>query len=542
MSEALLEIRNLQLGFGDRSVLNGVDLDLEAGGSLAVTGPSGAGKTLLARCLMGLNPPGVRWSGDILWQGRTLRKAKDWQGVRGSGMTMILQEPRTALNPVLSVGRQLGETLGLHQGLRGRDRHEAVRALLDEVRLDDLEQVCAAYPHQLSGGMRQRVLLACALACRPRLLVADEITSALDAETRGAVLALIEEIRRRRGMALLLITHDLALARRQGYPLLELRDGVLAAVSSQTESSRVPAASDPVETSPVLLVEHLVVVHGKPGARGREAVSGVDLSLRPGVVTGLAGESGCGKSSLALAVAGHLVPTAGSVTLEGRNFLALQGAELRRARRRIQVLFQDPGGSLDPRQTVSDALAEAAGSPDGALCDRLLEEVGLERQLSARLPHMMSGGQRQRVALARCLAASPAVLIADEPTTQLDPASRERILKLLLEICERRKLAVLLISHDLPLLRRTCRETLVMLGGLILERFAEGEEPRHPYTRSLWENSAVVPAALGPRPSVQPGLCPYLGRCGLATANCSKGLPPLSEVSPGHCVRCGELP
>ncbi|PJA75732.1 microcin ABC transporter ATP-binding protein [bacterium CG_4_9_14_3_um_filter_65_15] len=542
MSEALLEIRNLQLGFGDRTVLNGLDLDLAAGGSLAVTGPSGAGKTLLARCLMGLNPPGVRWSGDIFWQGRTLRQAKDWRGVRGKGMTMILQEPRTALNPVLSVGRQLGETLSLHQGLKGRERHEAVRALLDEVRLDDLEQVGTAYPHQLSGGMRQRVLLACALACRPRLLVADEITSALDAETRGAVLALIEEIRRRRDMALLLITHDLALARRQGYPLLELREGVLAAVSGEAESFCASEVPDFDETSPVLQVEHLVVVHGKPGTRSREAVSGVDLSLRPGMVTGLAGESGCGKSSLALAMAGHLVPTAGRVTLEGRDFLALQGAPLRRARRRIQVLFQDPGGSLDPRQTVEDALAEAAGPAGAGLCERLLEEVGLERKLSARLPHMMSGGQRQRVALARCLAASPAVLIADEPTTQLDPVSRDRILKLLLEICGRRKLAVLLISHDLPLLRRTCRETLVMLDGLILERFAGGDEPWHPYTKSLLDISIAATAALGSRPLAQPGLCPYLGRCGLATANCAKGLPPLAELRAGHWVRCSELP
>ena len=547
MTDPLLEVRDLGIEVREgerwRPLLSGVSFRLRPAEVLALTGASGAGKTLLARCLLGLAPAAVRWSGEILWRGRPLHEPGDWRGVRGPGMTLILQEPRTALNPVLSVQAQLAETLRLH-GSSG-DVHGRALALLEEVRIPDPRAVLRAYAHQLSGGMRQRVLLACSLACRPRLLVADEITSALDADTRGAIMDLVEEIRLRRGMALLMITHDLDLVRDHGYRLVEVRDGILAAGGVEPAAPPAPASRPVPDAAAVLEARGVVVRYRGPGGRALEAVRGVDLDLRAGERVGLAGASGCGKSSLALALARHLEPAAGSVRLLGRDFLELEGAALRSFRRRIQLLFQDPGESLNPRQTVAACLREAAGPADRTGPAARLAEVGLGPEFLDRHPHRMSGGQRQRVALARCLAADPAVLVADEPTTQLDPRTERRIMDLLAGICAERELGLLMISHDMGLLEQWCSRMAVMLGGLVVEAYPTGDRPRHPYTRMLRESSA--PSLGSPRPVPGPDqggdpgkCCPFAAACHLATDACRTRMPVLRDLGNGHLLRCPE--
>ncbi len=559
MAEPLLMCRDLRVWFhgrphgGRQIVIDGLDLTIRSAEAVALTGSSGVGKTLLAKTLLGLLPRTAGWSGEVVWDGTSLRRPRDWRPVRGPGMVLVLQEPRTALNPVLNVRGHLAEMVRLHRGLRGKERDQAVRELLDEVRIPDADAVSRRYPHQLSGGMRQRVLLACALACNPRLIVADEITSSLDAATRGAVMSLLEDIRRRRKMALLLITHDLDLVRDRGYRVLVLgdqglrSDGIpVAGTAHETAGGGIPGGGG----DPVLKAVDLRVVHEDQRGRRVVAVAGADLALHRGVMSGLAGRSGCGKSSLALALARHVEPTAGTLLLEGRDFLAFRGGRLRAARRKVQVLFQDPGGSLDPRWKVADILREACGPGRESLWSRLLEEVDLPVTLGSRWPHQMSGGQRQRVALARCLAADPIVLVADEATTQLDPVTQERILALLHRVMSSRQLAVLMISHDLALLRRHCGEISVMLAGMIMERMLRRDEPLHPYTISLLGSAAGRSGSGGSGGGMMtPAMrdrsadaCPFLGQCRLAVGRCSEGVPPLRTLGGGHLVRCHELP
>ncbi len=555
MADPLLVCRDLEIWFqgaGDdraAAVIRGLDLELEPGQVVALTGPSGAGKTLLARTLLGLWPRTARWSGSIIWDGRPLRRPEDWRPLRGRGMAMVLQEPRTALNPVLTVGDQVAEMIRLHRRVRGAELKRAVVDLLSEVRLPEPQRLLGVHAHQLSGGMRQRVLLACVLACDPRLIIADEPTSALDAATRGAVMSLLDDIRRRRGMAMLLISHDLDLVRRRKYQVLALEGGRLRAGAPPAAAGAFPEGA--VEqvgrpARPVLEVRDLRVVHRTRSGRQVAAVAGVDLDLHRGVMVGLAGRSGCGKSSLAMALARHVRPAGGRVLLEGEDFLGLGGRRLRAARRGIQVLFQDPGGSLDPRQKVADIIREACAPGQADRWPGLLEEVGLGADFGARWPHQMSGGQRQRVALARCLAAEPKVLIADEPTTQQDPRTQEKIMDLLRRIMASRHLAVLMISHDLLLLRRYCAEVLVMLEGLVMERMPAAGEPRHPYTLMLMAGaasgrgggSAEVPETF----SRAQEICPFRQECPLATPACDEGLPPLRTHAGGHQIRCYEQP
>ena len=559
MTESLLTCRDLRVWFhgrpdgGRRVVIEGLDLTIRPAEAVALTGPSGVGKTLLARTLLGLLPRTADWSGELLWDGKPLRRSRDWRTVRGPGMALVLQEPRTALNPVLNVREHVAEMVRLHRGLRGKERRRAVLDLLDEVRIPDPNAVSRMYPHQLSGGMRQRVLLACVLACNPRLIVADEITSSLDAATRGEVMSLLEDIRRRRKMGLLLISHDLELVRHHGYRVLVLGGQGLRAGSTplqraayEPEGGEIPGG----DGDPVLVATGLRVVHRARGGRPVVAVDGGDLTLQRGVMSGLAGRSGCGKSSLALALARHVEPAAGSLLVEGEDFLALRGRRLRTARRRVQVLFQDPGGSLDPRQKVADILREACGPGREESWPRLLEEVDLPVAFGARWPHQMSGGQRQRVALARCLAADPKILVADEATTQLDPATQDRILALLHRVMGNRRLAVLMISHDISLLREHCGEVSVMLDGMIMERILRTDEPLHPYTLSLLGAAAggpgrsdkgggmMIPATL----DRQAEGCPFLGQCHLAVGHCRESVPPLRTLGDGHLIRCHELP
>lgn len=561
MSE-LLRCEGLSLGFAASPVplLRDVDLAIGEGEAVALSGPSGSGKTLLARALLGLLPPGASRHGSLLWEGRDPAATVDgWNLLRGGGISWLPQDPLGGLNPLLRVGEQVAESARLAGASRAEARGIAA-GLLDELQLPDPERLLDAWPHQLSGGMRQRALLAAVLARRPRLLLADEPTSSLDAPVQRDLLALLDRARRARGLALLFITHDRDLAPLVADRCLEIRDGRLAASAAPAASGAFPSAAvrPPAAGAPVLSASGVEVLY--PGARAR-AVAGVDIELYAGRAVGLVGGSGSGKSSLARALAGHLVPSAGVVTIEGRPRARGDAATARAARRRVQMLFQDAGASLDPRQRVGDALAEAAaaaGAATAGVASRLLAEVGLPADLAARHPHALSGGQRQRVALARCLAADPAVLIADEPTSALDGDARDRVLQLLGTVMASRGLAVLLVTHDLDTASAFCDELLVMLAGRVVERApaAPLAQLRHPHARLLLACRPAALAALpqwsggplrdGVSPTGSPSSgCALAGGCPLQNASCFKELPPLAPLSPGHWLRCppaSELP
>ena len=605
MSSPLLRIADLHLRFpahGEQvavAALRGIDFDLAAGETLALVGPSGSGKSLTARAIMGLPPIGARLSGAVIWRGSDLMQqgGERWRQLRGRSLAMVMQEPLSSLNPVLRVGEQIAETLRYHRGLGFAAARRRTVKLLTEVCLPEAELRANLYPHQLSGGMRQRVLLAAALAGDPELLIADEATTALDVTVQSEILVLLDQLRRRRGMALLFITHDLALV-----PLVATRLAVMEAGRIVESGPAATVLTEPqhsctraliaarqqraevvtVEKAEPLLEARDLVVEW-PLARGpwwrkREVirpVAGVDIRIARSETLGLAGETGCGKTTLARALADQLVLAGGSVRIAGVDRGRLRGAARRRARRQIQLVFQDPQDSLNPRLSVGKTLAEALRSAGrrlskaamSAAVTALLDEVGLEASYVRRCPHEVSGGQRQRVAIARCLGADPDLLVADEPTSSLDAIVALRLLQLLTEVQRRRGLALLLISHDLDLLGRYCGRIAVMYRGLIVETFATATMPescRHPYTRCLLgatpvligARSLLTPAAGAQRSSLTPAVdspstatsswsdlqpsqgCPYQPRCELAKVSCGEALPDLRDLGSGHSLRC----
>lgn len=524
----LLDVRGLEVGFGGRSVVHGLDFTIEAGEKIALVGESGSGKTVSALSLLRL-VQGAQVRGQAWLEGRDLL-AMDERGlraVRGDAVSVVFQEPMTALNPLATVGAQIAEVLQLKRGLSGGQAAVGAVELLGATGIPEPARRAGAYPHQLSGGQRQRALIAMALASRPRLLIADEPTTALDVSLRVQILALLNDLQRQHGMAVLLISHDLNLVRRfadrvvvmehgravEHGPVAEVLNAPRHAYTQRLLASRPqrdPLAPPTTEATPWLQADDLRVTYPipLPGLRGWfrqgrfDAVKGVDLRLAPGRTLGVVGESGSGKSTLALAVLG-LTPFEGGLRLGDTDWAqAVRSGALRRLRQRVQVVFQDPFSSLSPRMTVAQIVGEGLEihEPELKVVEReqrvlqALVEVGLVpdreagRSWLGRYPHAFSGGQRQRLAIARALVINPEVLVLDEPTSALDVTVQQQVLALLQRLQRERGLSYLLITHDVDVVRAMAHDVVVMKDGVIVERGPWDqvlEQPSHPYTQSL---------------------------------------------------------
>jgi len=518
----LLQVRGLTVRFGDRAVVQGVDLDIAAGQRLALVGESGSGKTVTALALLRLLD-GAQVQGSVRLAGRELLTltAAQMRAVRGKDSAMIFQEPMTALNPLHPVGRQVAEALELHEGLSKRAAWAQAVDLLAQMGIADAQHRARDYPHQLSGGQRQRAMIAMALACRPRLLLADEPTTALDVTVRRQILDLLDRLQADTGLSLLFITHDLHLVRHHADAVAVMRAGCIVETGPVAQvfaapqadytrellarrAQRLVPAVDPAAPvpPPVLHARGVQVAFARPrGVFGREwrtVLDGVDLDVPAGRTLAVVGESGSGKSTLALALLGLLRRRGGRVQLAGADPQALRGAALRALRGKAQIVFQDPFSSLSPRRTIAKIVGEGleVHRPDMDAAQRLaaveqvLAEVGLpltHEQLQ-RYPHAFSGGQRQRIALARALIVQPELLVLDEPTSALDANVQDQVLQLLAALQQRRGLAYLLITHDLAVVAALAHQVLVLHGGRVVESGpveAVLRAPQQPYTREL---------------------------------------------------------
>ncbi|AXQ47867.1 dipeptide ABC transporter ATP-binding protein [Pseudomonas vlassakiae] len=532
----LVDIRDLRVSFNGVPVVHGVDLQLHAGQCLALVGESGSGKSVTARTLVGLTGAGAQVQAKRLaFAGQDLRRLgeTDWQRLRGGRIGFVMQDALGSLDPLRRVGAEIEEPLLLHTGLTAEQRRLRVLELLRQVGVPEPEVRARQYPWQLSGGLRQRALIASAIACQPRLLIADEPTTALDATVQAQILDLLEHLRARDN-SLLMVSHDLAVVARLADWVAVMRHGVVveqgtveqilqdpqdpytqrllsAARAVHFQRPSVPALSlveAPVDEQPVVLeARGLHKAFVGPDGQMRQVLSDVSLQVRAGQTLGVVGESGSGKSTLGRILLGLERPEQGSVHLAGQDWLALSAAQQRQARQGIQVVFQDPLASFDPRYTVMRVLAEAlaqAGVPRGLRrteAAALLERVQLPVGLLERRPLELSGGQRQRIAIARALAMKPKVLVLDEPVSALDVSVQARILALLAELKAELGLACLFISHDLGVVEQVSDQVLVMQGGRVVEQGAVAQvlgQPRHAYTRALLDAVPHLPAA---RPS-----------------------------------------
>lgn len=525
----LLEVNDLRVAFGGHEVVHGINFAIRAGEKLALVGESGSGKTVSALSLLRL-VHNAEVSGRALLQGRDLLALSERQlrGVRGDEVAVVFQEPMSALNPLYTVGDQIREVLQLKKGLTARQAVAASHELLASTGIPEPARRANAFPHQLSGGQRQRAMIAMALASAPRLLLADEPTTALDVSLRAQILDLLADLQRQHGMAVLLITHDLNLVRRFADRVAVMERGHLVeqgAVSDvfaqpQHRYTRMLLASKPerdvaelkapTDAAPVLRSRALRVTYPVklPGFKGwfRKgefvAVKGADMAIAPGQTLGVIGESGSGKSTLALAALG-LLPHQGSLQVEGTDWVQAKKAGRDRAlRQRIQVVFQDPFSSLSPRLTVEQIVGEGlqVHQPRLSAAQRrervaaALADVGLvddpERggDWLARYPHEFSGGQRQRLAIARALIVDPQLLVLDEPTSALDVTVQKQVLSLLQRLQRERGLSYLLITHDVDVIQAMAHEVMVMKDGAVVESGPVErvlQAPEHPYTRAL---------------------------------------------------------
>ena len=665
---SLLEVADLAISIptenGLIEAVRGISLAIAPGETIGIVGESGSGKTMLALSVLGLLPRRAEVTGSVRLDGEDLLQASEahWRQVRGNRVAMVFQDPMTALNPMYSVGWQVAECLRLHQHDNGAAAQKRAVELLDAVGLPEPARIARRFPHELSGGMRQRVVIAMAIANQPELLIADEPTTALDVTVQAQILDLLKSIQRETHAAMVMISHDLGVVAgiadrvlvmyagkavevggvdavfaqpRMPYtagllaslPSLDRPKERLAAIRGLPPSGigygagcafapRCPMAADVCETEPALMPvgpAHLAACHfaaedvdpraaaqaaaaqpaapdgtagpdgtGTPDGTGEpvlvvtdlvkhfhvrgasfrsvatvQAVSGVSLELRAGQCLALVGESGCGKSTLAKMLLRLEDPTAGSIRLNGRELVGMTEDELRPIRRQIQMVFQDPYSSLNPRLSV----AEIVGEPllVHKIADRtervraLLHSVGLDPTSAVRFPSEFSGGQRQRIGIARALALEPNTIILDEPVSALDVSIRASVLNLLQDLQRSRNMAYLFIAHDLAVVRQVADEIAVMYLGLIVEQGpadAIYARPAHPYTRALMSavpipdpdrersRQRILLSGEVPDPASPPSGCRFRTRCWKADARCAAEAPPLLQIDTGRYVAC----
>jgi peptide/nickel transport system ATP-binding protein len=672
---SLLEVTDLAISIptenGLIEAVRGISLAIAPGETVGIVGESGSGKTMLALSLLGLLPRRAQVTGSVRLDGEELLQASEahWRQVRGNRAAMVFQDPMTALNPMYSVGWQVAECLRLHQHDKNADAQKRAVELLDAVGLPEPATIARRFPHELSGGMRQRVVIAMAIANEPELLIADEPTTALDVTVQAQILDLLKSIQRETHAAMIMISHDLGVVAgiadrvlvmyagkavevggvdavfaqpRMPYtagllaslPLLEHRKDRLTAIRGLPPSGmgygagcafapRCPMAADVCRTEPALVPvgpSHVAACHfavdgadpraaagpaegeplasegtaasdgtaGPAGPAGEQdgtgepvlvvtdlvkhfhvrgasfrsvatvqAVSGVSLELRAGQCLALVGESGCGKSTLARMLLRLEEPTAGSIRLNGRELVGMSEEDLRPIRPQIQMVFQDPYSSLNPRLSVSEIVGEPllvhkiAGRPERVRA--LLQSVGLDPASGVRFPSEFSGGQRQRIGIARALALEPNMMVLDEPVSALDVSIRASVLNLLRDLQRNRNIAYLFIAHDLAVVRQVADEVAVMYLGLIVERGpadAIYARPAHPYTRALMSavpipdperersRQRILLRGEVPDPANPPSGCRFRTRCWKADARCAAEVPPLLQIETGRHVAC----
>jgi len=516
----LLEVQNLAVSFGDTVAVRAVSFDLGRGETLALVGESGSGKSVSALSILQLlpYPPAHHPSGSIRLRGEELLGASParLRQVRGNDVAMVFQEPMTSLNPLQAIEKQVGEVLAVHKGLSGARLRARVLELLDLVGLPDAHSRLSALPHELSGGQRQRVMIAMALANEPDLFIADEPTTALDVTIQAQILQLLKDLQSRFGMAVLFITHDLAIVRKMADRVCVMKDGTIVEQGTVTDIFKAPRHAytqmllaaepkgepPPARTTPeVVACDQLKVWFPiKKGVIRRtvghiKAVDGVSFSLRAGQTLGVVGESGSGKTTLGLAVL-RLLASDGPIRFQGESIDTVKAKALRPLRRKMQIVFQDPFGSLSPRLTIGQIIEEGllvhrlAGDAAArrAQIAQALTEVGLDPATQDRYPHEFSGGQRQRVAIARALALKPELLVLDEPTSALDVSVQAQIVALLRELQARYGLAYVFISHDLRVVRALANDLIVMKDGKVVEAGPARQvfdQPQAEYTRAL---------------------------------------------------------
>ncbi|WP_234310509.1 MULTISPECIES: dipeptide ABC transporter ATP-binding protein [Streptomyces] len=532
-ADPLVEVTDLTVDFGEVRAVDRLSFTLEPGGALGVVGESGSGKSAAAYALLGLHRgTGARVGGSVLVAGTDVNAADErgLRALRGARAAMVFQDPLSSLDPYYPVGDQIAEVYRVHRPVNRRAARARAVEVLDRVGIPDAARRSRLRPHEFSGGMRQRALIAMALACEPRLLVADEPTTALDVTVQAQILDLLHDLRHETGMGLLLVTHDVGVAAESVDDVLVMRRGAevergpvarvlgaprepytkellaavprlevrrTASVSAVEGAPLVPAVED---AAPLIEAVDLRRAFGRGSGRVA-AVDGVSLTVRAGETLGIVGESGSGKTTLGRMLVRLLDPTSGRLRYRGREIGALPERELRPFRRELQMVFQDPVASLNPRRSVGESVADplrAAGERDeGRIRDRvgaLLERVGLEPAHFERYPHEFSGGQRQRVGIARALAAEPKLIVCDEPVSALDVTTQAQVVALLAELQRELGIGLVFIAHDLAVVRQVSDRVAVMRRGVLVEQGeadAVYEDPRDPYTRQLL---AAVPA------------------------------------------------
>ncbi|MFK4825401.1 ABC transporter ATP-binding protein [Paenochrobactrum sp. BZR 588] len=535
----VLEVEDLMIGLPSGTpVLGSVSFNIRKGETLCLVGESGSGKSVTSLTVMGLLPKGALLvkSGAIKLDGTDLLKLSvaEMKKMRATRVSMIFQEPMTALNPVIRVGEQITEVLDVHTNLSAAEKRAKVINIMEQVHLPDVERIYQSYPHQLSGGQRQRIMIAMALILEPAVLIADEPTTALDVTTQKQILALIAELQEKHGTAVLFITHDMGVVAEIADRVCVMRSGEIVEYGTirdvltnpQQQYTKDLLASVPslnpreareeVTSEAVIKVRDLGMTYKVGGLfrmkAGTRASRDVSFDLQPGKTLGIVGESGSGKTTVARSIMRLIEPTEGEIIIDGRNIAHLGRREMKPFRQKLQVVFQDPFRSLNPRWTIEQSLTEGPlnyGVPyDEAVREakRLLKIVSLPEDSLKRYPHQFSGGQRQRIAIARAVALRPDILVADEAVSALDVSVQAQVLDLLAELQKETGIAIIFITHDLRVAAQICDEVLVMQRGQVVEQGKAADvlgRPSHEYTRSLieaapgrfWDFAAGRPAA-----------------------------------------------